>query len=442
MKKRMLVLVLALVMVLSLLPFGASAAEIVDSGKCGKNVTWTLDSNGLVTISGTGAMADYDAYDMTEYRHNGVVSPFMYAEDIYDVVIQDGVTSVGEKAFKGCRLLMGVTIPDSVTSIGLDAFFGTELSSLELPDSVTSIGPGAFDGCDFSDVTIPKSVTSIGAAAFSENHNLQSVTILGNVTTIEYNTFSYCTSLQTVSIPSTVTKIGENAFLETHVKDVYFDGTEEQWENVRIEYGNDRLLYATVHYADVAEQTTPPEPSKPTTKSPFKDVKKDAYYFDSVLWAVNHDPVVTAGTDATHFSPNNDCTRAQMVTFLWRAAGEPKPASTKNPFKDVKKGAYYYDAVLWAVGEGITAGTSQNTFSPDDTVIRGQTVTFLWRMADQPTVKAKNPFKDVKSSAYYYDAVLWAVKNNITAGTSANAFSPNDSCTRAQIVTFLYRDLG
>ncbi len=177
-------------------------------------------------------------------------------------------------------------------------------------------------------------------------------------------------------------------------------------------------------------------------KNPFQDVKEDVYYYDPVLWAVNHDPVVTTGTDATHFSPSKDCTRAQMVTFLWRAAGEPKPASTKNPFKDVKKGAFYYNAVLWAVEQGITTGTSKTTFGPDTTVTRAQTVTFLWRMEGEPTVKAENPFQDVKSGQYYTNAVLWAVKNGITTGKSATSFAPGDPCTRAQIVTFLYRDLG
>ena len=169
---------------------------------------------------------------------------------------------------------------------------------------------------------------------------------------------------------------------------------------------------------------------------------KDQYYYAPVLWAVNHDPQITAGTSATTFSPNNPCTRGQIVTFLWRANGHPDPKITTNPFTDVKSSDYFYKAVLWAVEKEITAGTSKTTFSPNDTVTRAQTVTFLWRAEGKPAADTKNPFTDVPAGQYYTDAVLWAVKNNVTAGTSATTFSPNNPCTRAQIVTFLYRDLA
>ena len=129
-----------------------------------------------------------------------------------------------------------------------------------------------------------------------------------------------------------------------------------------------------------------------------------------------------------------------MVTFLWRAAGEPKLTGAKNPFTDVKSGDYFYNAVLWAVEKGITQGTSATTFSPNAPCTRAHVVTFLWRSEGQTKVNAKNPFGDVKSADYYYSAVLWAVKNEITAGTSATTFSPSYPCTRGQIVTFLYRD--
>ncbi len=172
----------------------------------------------------------------------------------------------------------------------------------------------------------------------------------------------------------------------------------------------------------------------------FIDVAKSAYYAEPVDWAVENK--VTNGTSAMTFSPENPCTRGQVVTFLWRAAGSPAPKSSKNPFNDVSKDAYYYKAVLWAVEQGITNGTSAATFSPGNPCTRGQVVTFLYRNADSPKVSAKNPFKDVKSGAYYYDAVLWAVKNEITNGTSKTAFSPNQTCTRGQIVTFLFRCLA
>ena len=136
------------------------------------------------------------------------------------------------------------------------------------------------------------------------------------------------------------------------------------------------------------------------------------------------------------------CTRAQIVTFLWRAAGSPEPKSSAMPFEDVAADAYYYDAVLWAVENGITTGTTAATFAPNATCTRAQIVTFLWRSQRSPAADSVNPFTDVAADAYYNTAVLWAAENGITGGTSATTFSPSNDCTRAQIVTFLFRCLG
>ena len=169
----------------------------------------------------------------------------------------------------------------------------------------------------------------------------------------------------------------------------------------------------------------------------FTDVADKAYYRDAVEWAVENG--ITKGTTATTFSPNATCTRAQAVTFLWRAAGSPEPEPRAMPFTDIPVGSYYYDAVLWAVENGITKGTSDTTFSPNMTCTRAQIVAFLWRSEKSPAAGTANPFADVKSTAYYAVAVLWAVKENITKGTTNTTFSPNADCTRAQIVTFLWR---
>ena len=169
----------------------------------------------------------------------------------------------------------------------------------------------------------------------------------------------------------------------------------------------------------------------------FVDVATGSYYEDAVDWAVENG--ITKGTDDTHFSPDGICTRAQAVTFLWRTAGSPKPETRAMPFTDVPVGSYYYYAVLWAVENGITKGTSDTTFSPNMTCTRAQIVAFLWRSEKSPAAGTANPFADVKSTAYYADAVLWAVKENITKGTTSTTFSPNADCTRAQIVTFLWR---
>lgn len=175
--------------------------------------------------------------------------------------------------------------------------------------------------------------------------------------------------------------------------------------------------------------------AKPT--NPFVDVAEGTYYYDPVLWAVANG--ITSGVDATHFDPNGTCTRAHAVTFLWRAAGQPEPKTTQMPFKDVKAGSYYEKAVLWAVENKITNGTSTTTFSPDENCTRAQIVTFLWRSEGEPYASdSNNPFTDIASD-YYMDAVFWAVKEGITNGTTPTTFSPNDRCTRAQIVTFIYR---
>ena len=179
--------------------------------------------------------------------------------------------------------------------------------------------------------------------------------------------------------------------------------------------------------------------SKDEVPNPFADVSANSYYYDAVQWAVKNG--ITGGTSATTFSPDAPCTRAQAVTFLWRAAGSPAPSSTEMPFADVPTDAYYYNAVLWAVENGITGGTSTTTFSPDAPCSRGQIVAFLWRSKQSPMVAAENPFMDVNAADYYHNAVLWAAENSITGGTGANTFSPDAPCTRAQIVTFLYRAL-
>ena len=156
---------------------------------------------------------------------------------------------------------------------------------------------------------------------------------------------------------------------------------------------------------------------------------------------MDHTPQITNGMTPTTFEPDKTCTRGQVVTFLWRAKGCPEPTSRTNPFADVKEGAYYYKAVLWAVENKITNGTSATAFSPESPCTRAHVVTFLHRAEGNPPAGKDNPFKDVAPGQYYSDAVLWAVSREITNGTDATHFSPDKPCTRGQIVTFLYRDM-
>ncbi|KXL52976.1 endoglucanase precursor [Anaerotignum neopropionicum] len=199
------------------------------------------------------------------------------------------------------------------------------------------------------------------------------------------------------------------------------------------------LTASTTVYAKWTELTEKTEETK-ETKNPFTDVKDSDYFYDAVQWAVEKD--ITSGTTSSTFGPSMICTRAQMVTFLWRAMGSPEPTAANCSFTDVSKDAYYYKAVLWAVEKGITAGTTATTFSPNATVTRGQTVTFLWRGAGKPMASITNPYTDVAKDAYNYDAILWAAEKGITQGTTSTTFSPDTPCTRGQIVSFLYRYMG
>ncbi len=169
----------------------------------------------------------------------------------------------------------------------------------------------------------------------------------------------------------------------------------------------------------------------------FVDVPEGSYCFDAVEWAVENG--ITGGVNGTHFDPGSPCSRAQAVTFLWRAAGKPAPESREMPFTDVPAGAYCYDAVLWAVEQGITRGTTDTTFSPYALCSRSHIVAFLYRAQGSPAAASGNPFADVRPGSFYYQAALWAVAEGVTYGATATTFAPDTLCTRGQIVTFLFR---
>ena len=173
---------------------------------------------------------------------------------------------------------------------------------------------------------------------------------------------------------------------------------------------------------------------------PFTDVPANAYYYDAVRWAAEEG--IATGVTGSLYAPGRSCTRAQIVTFLWRANGSPEPAGRENPFTDVSADAYYYEAVLWAVEEGITTGVTDTIFAPDAACTRAQAAVLLWRAEGSPSESGTNPFRDVADGAYYADAVTWAVKNGVTQGTTASTFEPGALCTRAQIMAFLYRAMA
>lgn len=235
----------------------------------------------------------------------------------------------------------------------------------------------------------------------------------------------------TLTLTFTVSNLSKIS--DPHVLHILTNGTKEY-------YAPDRISGNTITVTGIRNLSTfavIPGSEVPQS-NPFTDVSTSDYYYDAVLWAADNG--VTGGTSATTFSPNVTVTRAQMVTFLWRAHGSPK-ATGANPFTDVSTSDYYYDAVLWAVANGVTNGTSATTFSPDAPVTRAQAVTFQWRAAGSPVVSGSS-FGDVAADAYYVNAVTWAVANGITNGTGGNNFSPDAAVSRAQAVTFLWRELA
>lgn len=216
------------------------------------------------------------------------------------------------------------------------------------------------------------------------------------------------------------------------------DGKAYAWTFTPNDTHNYTILTGTlIPYVDDGMDYIPGVIGGNTGSFNFHDVSRLDYFYDAVKWAAENG--IASGTGRYTFSPNAVCTRAQTVTFLWRAAGSPLPRYRVCPFTDVQPSDYYYNAVLWAVEQGITTGLNANTFGPDVTVTRGQVATFLYRAASAAKPSTFNPFTDVKTTAYNYNAILWAYDNRITTGTSDTTFSPDAYCTRAQIVTFLYR---
>ncbi len=211
------------------------------------------------------------------------------------------------------------------------------------------------------------------------------------------------------------------------------------YANVNV--SNNRLACKTAVLGKSADMWEPPLYSfgaqKPVDDA-FADVPQSSYCYGSVLWAAEEN--ITKGTSATTFEPSGGCTRGQVVTFLWRASGSPKVSGVDNPFVDVEEGSYYYDAVLWAVQNKITKGTTETTFSPDATIIRADAVTLIWRSEGEPGPTAMPEFTDIDAGSYYYGAMCWGYSSGVVKGTSATTFSPSETCTRGQIVTFLCRN--
>lgn len=315
---------------------------------------------------------------------------------------------------------LNVVIPDGVTTLGSYWFGGDwdEVKSLSIPNSVTKIGGSAFNG-GFSGpwgyihtVNIPNSVTEIGTSAFAYSY-LSSLTIPDSVTAIGIGAFSNCQYLSSITIPSSVTSIGIRAF--DNSPNVTIHGSAGSYaEN-----------YAKENNIPFVADLTPV-----STVGGFCDVQEGDYYAQPILWAVENG--ITTGTSETTFSPNEVCTKAQILTFLWRSQGSPEP-TIGAPYSGLSPSDYYYKAALWACETGVV---NSGDFGRECT--RSFAVMYLWKLAGSPSA-APSAFTDVPSDAEYAQAVAWAVSQGITTGAGATTFSPDATCTRGQIMTFLYR---
>ena len=487
MKKRVLSLLLVLLMVVSLVPISALADK-------SSTVAYAVEGGNIYFYKSTGTITGCDdgvteAIIPAEIAGVKVTSiggaAFRNCTKLTSIEIPNSVTSIGDGAFYGCTSLASIDLPNSVTRIDSGAFSGCRsLTSVDIK-SCNYIENYVFQGCtSLKNVTLSANLSSIGNFSFQGCTSLETINILNKVSSIGNSAFSGCTALTTVYLPTSVKTIGNGAFRYcTSLEDVYYAGDAAQWNAIKIEPYNEPLTGATIHYGGTAHThsytaavTAPTCTEQGYTtytcsvcgdsykgsyvdplghdykngtctrcgvKDPnykpqadFVDVSAGSYCYDAVQWAVANG--ITNGTDATHFSPNAGCTRGQVVTFLWRAAGEPVVSGNVG-FVDVAPGSYCYEAVKWAVANGITKGTDVTHFSPKATCTRGQVVTFMYRAEGEPAVGGSNGFVDVAAGSYCYNAVQWAVAKGITKGTDTTHFSPNATCTRGQVVTFLYR---
>ena len=411
--------------------------------------------SGVCTVPGTVTVIDTEAFE--------------YCTGLTKVVIPYGVREIRASAFYDCTGLKEAAIPNSVTLLGDSVFAASGLTSVHIPSSVPEIPNYAFQGCQsLTEAVIGNNVTRIGEGSFINCENLEKVNLGIRVARIESNSFTNCAALRKIRLPEGLTFLGFAAFMkcssleeatvpesvETVEDLVFYDCSSmkkltvfsktctigqdvvDRKNTVIYGYsGSTAQAYASANSVSFVPLAT--------EVNPFTDVKKSNWFYAPVLWAITHEPPVTAGVDATHFMPGKVCTREQVMTFLWAAMGKPAAAGTDNPFADVKESDWFYEPVLWAVENGITSGVDATHFGVGKPCTRAQVVQFLWALNGRPAPESTdNPFLDVKSSNWFSSAVLWAVENKITSGLDPTHFGPNNTCTRAQVMTFLWAAMG
>ena len=455
MKRKFLCLLLALTMVLGLAAnVCATEPGVVDEG-VNNGVIWKLTDDGNLYVErdctasvGTAPWEKYKEQITKVTLGGGVYGTHFFNDmpNLTEVHFEKWPTRL-EGSFKNCPKFTAFTSGEEYGNRSCRDGYILEYSD------IIDRAPTGLSGT----VCIPDYVKSIRGRAFWYCHQIEEFVLPEGFDSASSEAFFDCVNLKTVVFPSTTRSLGGDLFRGcTNLESIYFTGDAIEVvlgpNNLTPIFGQvdehsdpaDTRITANVYYPagnpTWTEEVRAAFGGKVTWKAYdpelFLDVAVDEFYYDSVVWAVDNG--ITSGVNATHFAPNDSCLRSQVVTFLWRAAGKPV-VEFENPFTDVKPTDYYYDAVLWAVSEGITQGVKADRFGPNEKCNRSQVVTFLWRAAGEPVVRAENPFADVKPTDYYYDAVLWAARNSITTGTNPTTFAPFEVCNRSQVVTFLYR---
>ena len=414
------------------------------NGTIGTNCTWNFNE-GVLTISGEGKMGGYMLNQKKEKTDapwfgggNGVNAGYGdFSSDIHEIVVEEGITGIGPAAFAGLNYVHTVSLPSTLTAIDDNVFaYCNRLMNITLPDGLTKLGTSAFESCGLKEIVIPGGVGEIPFAAFFDCSGLQFVTIEEGVTSIGGNAFAKNNVLTKLNLPATLTEIsGSQAFWgANNLLEVNFAGTREVWKAVEMTDSVRTQLEAVIHYGDIVPEVKPtPTPAV----NPFEDVSESDWFCAPVMWAVENG--ITSGLTPTSFGHDASCTRAQVVTFLYAAAGKPEINPEYNPFTDVSESDWFYAPVMWAVENNITGGLTPDSFGPNATCTRAQVVTFLYAAAGKPQMDAaESPFTDVMSGDWYLNPVLWAVEKGVTSGLTPDTFGPNNTCTRAQVVTFLY----
>ena len=500
MKKRILTLLLTLVLLVSILPMTAHADTRVFFGTLEDGLDFEIYlESGTGRVYALVRDCDNDVAEIVipadiEGAPVAIIS-FLFDRTFSNVLrvsIPSGVITI-EESFRNCPNLTDIHVDENNPYYSSDdrgVLFNKEKTELisaprgitgsyTIPDGVTTIHTGfsvnynsdaldfnsnAFYGCTgLTSITIPSSVTCLSGRVFGGCSNLTSIYFEGDapvghsgvahsifygVTATAYYPGDNATWTDDVmkAYGGNITWVPQGSTPHTHEYTAAITAptcTIQGYTTYTCSCGDTYVAdYVDALGHDYADGSctrcgeADPDYVKPV-ENPFTDVEEGRFYYEPVLWAVDNG--ITYGLTDTEFGTEESCKRSQVVTFLWRAAGSPAPKSSANPFVDVKKGSFYEKAVLWAVENGITVGTDSTHFDPDAPCTRSAVVTFLWRAAGKPAASGTTPFKDVPPTSWYAQPVLWALKNGITYGMTDTEFGTEGICTRAQVVTFLYR---